>query len=233
MIKKLLRVLLAMLTAAKEQGLLRKKPGPPLAVLLVLMLGSCVPLPCGWVGKPCPIPEPVPTPTPTPEPTPTPTPAPTPKPTPTPVPTPVPTPKPTPTPVPGACPWPDGSSLSWVGIKYVGKVPVKTQGGVYIGFRYNYDATPHSRGEEYCQYHRPGQQQCDQLAACQDPLGPDFYMSLPGKYVNERCDKNTGNPYQCHDKPKADETGPHTVCAVPRGDPPNSPRGRCVTVNVP
>lgn len=184
-----------------------------------------------WTCLPAPVPTPTPTPVPTPTPTPQPTPTPTPVPTPTPTPVPTPTPRPTPTPAAG-CPWPDGSSLSWVGIAAFGRVPVKTHGSEYLGWRYNFDSTPHSKGAQYCQFHRPDQQQCDQLLACQDPRGPDFYMTLPGKWRNERCDKNSGNAWQCHHKPKADETGPTTVCAVPAGDRPDSPRGRCVTVNV-
>lgn len=158
-------------------------------------------------------------------------PAPAPTPTPDPQPSP-PEPAPSPGPLPAACPWPDGSSLSWVGIVSRGRVPAKTQGGEYLGWRYNFDATPHSKGAAFCAFHRPDQQQCDQLEACQDPRGPDFYMTLPGRWTNERCDKNSGNAYQCHHKPKADEVGPTTVCAVPAGDSPNSPRGRCVTVQV-
>jgi hypothetical protein len=197
--------------------------------VMAVLLAGCAINPCRWLKCP---PGPAPSPTPTPAPTPTPTPTPLPTPTPTPTPVPAPTPTPTPTPLPGTCPWPDGSSLSWVGIVSRGRVSVKTQNGIYLGWRYNFDATPHSLGREYCQYHRPDQQQCDQLLACQDPAGPDFYMTLPGHWRNERCDKHSSNPYFCHHKPLAAETGPTTVCAVPRGDPPDSQRGRCVTVNV-
>ena len=83
----------------------------------------------------------------------------------------------------------------------------------------------------YCP-HAPGNAKCEQLTACQDPAGPDFYMTLPGVFRDEVCDKFSNNPYKCHHVPEASQKGPTTVCAVPRGAPPNSRAGKCVTVNV-
>lgn len=117
-----------------------------------------------------------------------------------------------------------------MGVTYRTRVPVPTEHGVYLGWRYNVDGTPKST-RPYCG-HVGDRFQCEQWAPCQDPEGPDFYMTLPGHWKNERCDKFSNNNYYCHHKPKADEVGPTTFCAVPRGDPPDSSRGRCVTVDV-
>lgn len=112
-------------------------------------------------------------------------------------------------------------------------VPVNPQNGKWLGKRYNYDATPHTK-KPLCQ-HRPGEA-TEQRKDCQNPNGPDFYISLPGHYENDPCDKFSFEPYWCHDKPegpngasgKGAQVGTHKTCAVPEGDPPNSKRGRCV-----
>lgn len=78
----------------------------------------------------------------------------------------------------------------------------------------------------------PGATRCEQLKACQDPLGPDFYMTLPGVFKDNVCDKFSSNPYKCHHVPEAGQYGPTTFCAVPRGAKLDSPKGRCVTVDI-
>ena len=183
-------------------------------------------------------------PIPIPRPSPSPSPAPSPSPLPSPLPSPAPYPSPGyqcvivdgnyPVPPGTSCPSPCfDSSLAWTGIASTGRAPVNPQGGIYLGWRYNFSATPHSK-PPFCG-HAPGIR-CEQWkplgGGCQDPEGPDFYMTLPGKWKNEPCDKQSTNPWNCHHKPKADETGPTTVCAVPRGAAPTDPRGRCVTVDV-
>ena len=134
-----------------------------------------------------------------------------------------------PPPAEGTCPPCFAPSLEWVGVRLLSVVPVKGE-GVYLGKRYNFDATPHSR-KPYCG-HAPDRLQCEQWKGCQNPEGPDFYITLPGHFVNDRCDRSTVNAYQCHHKPLKNETGATTVCAVPAGEPPSSPRGRCTTVDV-
>lgn len=138
-------------------------------------------------------------------------------------------PPPTPPPPSGECPWPGIDTLAWVGVKETNRVPTKTDGGVYIGVRINYDATPHSL-PPYCP---PDRAQCEQDKRCQDPLGPDFYLTLPGVFENDVCDKSSGNNYKCHHKPKVGEEGATRVCVVPRGAAPDDPRGRCITSEVP
>lgn len=201
--------------------------------------------------EPKPTPTPVPTPEPSPEPQPTPTPAPIPTPTPTPVPTPPPTPSPDPAPDQigedgnypvteamtrfrwegGVCPAWFADSLSWVGIKFTNEVPVKNPGS--LGKRYNFDATPHSV-KPFCG-HAPGRAQCEQIRACQDPEGPDFWM-YNGNFAEwpglAKCDKHSENRWKCHHVPRKNETGDTSVCATPRGAGAGSERGRCVTINV-
>jgi hypothetical protein len=166
--------------------------------------------------------------------------APGPTPTPTPVPTPTPTPTPPgpvvgpdgnyPLPANGACPAHFAESFDRVGASFRSRAPVKTQGGVYLGWRYNFDATPKSK-PPFCP-HASGRLTCEQWVPCQPAAGFDFYLTLPGKFTNERCDNFSAEPYWCHHKPKSNERGPTTVCAVPKGAGPNDPRGGCVTVNV-
>jgi hypothetical protein len=130
-----------------------------------------------------------------------------------------------PLPAPGVCPAHFVNSLAWVGITFTGRVDAG-----HGLTRYNFDATPHSQ-PPFCP-HAPGNLKCEQLAACQDPAGPDFYMTLPGMFTNAVCDKFSNNPYKCHHVPERGQGGPTTVCAVPAGAPPDSRAGRCVTVNV-
>lgn len=204
------------------------------------------------------VPGPTPTSTPSPTPTQSPTPPPSPSPTPTPVstpsaspvPTPSPSANPSPTPTPSAI-GPDGNyprppdgvcpawfrdSFAWMGTAFRSRVPTPNPNS--IGWRYNFDATPHSK-PPYCG-HAPGAK-CEQWKPCQDTRGADFYMWLPGKFAGDRCDLASvdvgGDGFWCHHVPKPDETGPTTVCAVRVGDPrpeqwlaPND--AHCVTVDV-
>lgn len=165
---------------------------------------------------------------------------------PSPAPSPSPTPKPSPSPSPGyqcvvdpvtgnypvppagTCPSCFKDSLAWVGIAYEGR----------IGNRFNFGATPHSR-PPYCA-HAPGthcEQWTPQGGGCQDPEGPDFWMKRAGGWpgggaVWQECDKFSENNYRCHHHAVPGEEGETTVCAVPRGEEPTSPRGKCVTINV-
>lgn len=106
------------------------------------------------------------------------------------------------------------------------------QGCKWLGKRYNYDGTPHTK-KLICQ-DRPGEA-TEQRKDCQVP--PDFYISLPGHYKNDPCDKFSFQEFWCHDKPegpcggsgKGAQHGAHVTCAVPKGDAPDSGRGRCRT----
>lgn len=122
------------------------------------------------------------------------------------------------------CPAWFADSLSWVGISFTNEVPVPRPGT--LGKRYNFDATPHSE-PPYCP-HASGNAKCEQLKACQNPRGPDFWMLNHAWVGYEPCDKHSDNPYKCHHVPQIGEDGPTEVCAVPEGDPPTSGRGRCV-----
>lgn len=126
------------------------------------------------------------------------------------------------------CPAHFKGSLSWVGITFTNEVPVKNPGS--LGKRYNFDATPHSV-PPYCG-HASGRLKCEQVRACIDPEGPDFWMFNQAWSGAEKCDKHSENRYKCHHVPRPSETGPTDVCAVPRGENPRSERGRCVTKDV-
>jgi hypothetical protein len=182
-----------------------------------------------------------------------------PKPKPSPSPSPSPTPKPSPSPSaspgyqckvdpetknypvpPGtSCPSPCwDESLGWTGISFTGKTPVDPQGGKYLGWRFNFGSTPHSK-PPYCG-HAPGIK-CEQWkplgGGCQDGNGPDFWMKREGGWPSggpewQECDKFSANPWACHHKARAEETGLTTVCAVPAGASIDDPRGRCVTIDV-
>jgi hypothetical protein len=124
-----------------------------------------------------------------------------------------------------------------MGVSFRSKIAVDTQGGKWLGWRYNFDGTPHTK-KLICQ-DRPGEA-TEQRKDCQNPAGPDFYMTLPGHFEDDPCDRFSQQPYWCHHKPegpkgasgKGAQVGPTTVTAVPSGDSPHSSRGRSVTVNV-
>lgn len=203
-----------------------------IALAPVLLLGSC-PLP-----QPVPVPSPSPSPTiaPTPVPTPTPTPCPSPSPspsaspTPSPIPSPTPTTPPTPLP-PSACPI-GCEAPQWLGTALRSITSANPQGGKYLGKKYNFDATPHTKVIN-CQ-DRPGES-TEWSKACQAefwPHGPEFYMSLPGHFDGDRCDSFSGNSagdWWCHHKPEGDkgpsgkgaQVGPTRVWAVPPGGGPD------------
>jgi hypothetical protein len=200
------------------QRAVRKMPGSALAVLVALAVGLGG---CHYLPKPHPVPSPSPAPSPTPTPAPSPTPSPY-------ACTVDPTTGNYPVPPGNTCPacWAD--SLGWVGITFEGRV----------GNRYNFGATPHS-APPYCG-HAPGlkcEQWKPQGGGCQDPAGPDMWLSREGGWPNggptwQRCDKFSDNNWRCHHNTGPGEAGPTTACAVPPGEPPWSARGRCVTVNV-
>lgn len=185
-----------------------------------------------------------------------------PTPSPTPVPTPTPAPTPTPVVGPlsfdevtgnyitpasinvfpwegGVCPVEFKNTLAWVGIVFTNEVPVvpctKDPQDPCLGKRYNFDATPHSV-PPFCYHHTLEGQvkvlRCEQARACINPAGPDFWMRNAHWSGWHPCDKHSANKYKCHHVPRANETGPTEVCAVPQGDVPSSGRGRCVNKNV-
>jgi hypothetical protein len=143
-----------------------------------------------------------------------------------------------PKPPEGVCPAHFEASLSRVGVSYRGRVATRTQDGLYLGYRYNFDATPRSK-PPFCG-HATGRRECEQWKPCQDPRGADFYMTLPGHFTNDRCDAHSNDPFWCHHKPegargqsgKGAQVGPTTVRAVPPGEPADSARGDSVTVDV-
>jgi YD repeat-containing protein len=160
-------------------------------------------------------------------PTPSPTPVPTPTPSPTPVPTPTPSPGPTPTPGPGGCPalYQVGGSL--LAPRDCGE-SCRKQG--YLGYVVNYTAT------ELCEEGKPGcvcdpaRNRCERPKECQDPRGATVYITHggfdqlgrfqpSGKFTNDLCDERSDNPFNCHHKPKADETGITEFRSCPWNDP--------------
>src|SRR5687768_9094410 len=72
-----------------------------------------------------------------------------------------------PVPAEGVCPAHFKDSLDRMGVFYRGRVQTRTQDGLYLGYRYNFDATPKSK-RPFCA-HAPGRQECEQWKPCQDP----------------------------------------------------------------
>lgn len=103
-------------------------------------------------------------------------------------------------------------------------VPVTNPGS--LKQRYNYDSTPHSE-KPFCP-NAPGNAKCEQWKPCQVP--PDFYMSS-ASYTDEVCDRNTFNPFQCHDVPQVGQAGWRRVCVVPPGGDKRD-HSRCTTIEV-
>ena len=102
----------------------------------------------------------------------------------------------------------------------------------YLGYVVNFSATPKSDASRGHCPHRPEQRFCEQLYACQDPRGADIWISLPGHFTNDICDARSDNPYNCHHKPKANETGRTTFKTCPKDSGPNDPRCRSFVVDV-
>lgn len=121
-----------------------------------------------------------------------------------------------------------------MGTAFRSRVPVNTEHGHYLGWRYNFDATPHSI-KPFCP-HAPGAAKCEQWKPCQDSKGADFYMWLAGHFSGDRCDLASpevgGDGFWCHHKPLSTETGKTTVCAVKVGATADPNSQRCVTVDV-
>lgn len=97
----------------------------------------------------------------------------------------------------------------------------------YLGYVVNYTATPLCvEGSPGCVCD-PARNRCEVPKACQDPRGATTYLTLPGKFTNDICDERSDNPFNCHHKPKADETGLTEFRSCPwHSDPSDS---RCVS----
>ena len=100
----------------------------------------------------------------------------------------------------------------------------------YLGYVLNFSATPKSK-PPFCG-HAPDRLECEQYKPCQDGIndlengsaGPQIFLTMPGKFTNDVCDKRSDNTFNCHHKPKKDETGLLIVTACPQGDAPTSAR---------
>lgn len=123
------------------------------------------------------------------------------------------------------------------GAAYLSTVPIKP-GNIYLGIRINASVTPHI-GKPYCEhscYDEEGnyalsncRNNCEQLKGCQDPNGAPIYITLPGHFTNDICDEQSHNKWNCHHKPKKNETGPTTFIAYPTGMTPDSAKAFCGT----
>lgn len=144
-----------------------------------------------------------------------------------------------PQPADGSCPSWFKDSLGWVGTAFRNRREVTNPDYIAV---FNVDGTPHSK-PPYCGHATEGGtipvNKCEQLKACQDPMGADFYISLAGHFLNDRCDLASpdvgGDGYWCHHKAKKSEAGPTAFCAVaigarPPADPFHDPH--CVVVDV-
>lgn len=149
---------------------------------------------------------------------------------PTPQPTPSATPPPGPTPTPQAgCP-----ALHQVGGMFLSAVSCGQQciKQGYLGVRVNYTATETCReGDPGCVCD-PARNRCEMPRPCQNPLGADIFLTLEGQFTNDLCDANSDNPFNCHHKPKANETGVTLFTSAPKGADPFDPRNvtNCVDI---
>jgi hypothetical protein len=142
------------------------------------------------------------------------------------VPTPTPPPSPPPTPGPGGAPPIFQMGNSWLAPRDCGPACIK-QG--YLGYVVNRTATPlcDGRRDDCVCYDEQGNRRnrCEIPKALQDPRGADIYITLPGVFGPDLCDARSDNPYNCHHKPKANETGVTEFRSVPKGAPVNDSRG--------
>jgi hypothetical protein len=137
---------------------------------------------------------------------------------PSPSPTPVPTPTPS-APPGGGCPpiYQVGGSM----LQPRTCAPGCQRDG-YLGYVVNWTATELiSADTGRCP---AGRNRCEMPRECQNPHGATTYISLAGKFTNDLCDERSDNPFNCHHKPKADETGITIFRSCPKDAPPTDPR---------
>lgn len=145
------------------------------------------------------------------------------RPIPCPTPSPSPSPTATPSPLPGGCP-----PISQVGGSMLAPrdcgANCRRQG--YLGYVVNYTSTElrASTPENPCPGGRP---RCEMPRECQNPLGADIFISLPGHFTNDLCDARSDNPFNCHHKPLASETGVTEFRSCPKNTGPGD--ARCVS----
>lgn len=167
------------------------------------------------------------------------------QPSPSPTPNPSPVPSPTvgnnfPPPPQGTCNAQYFGKVSRVGINILTARDCgeKCKRDGYLGYVMNFSATPKSK-PPYCG-HQPERLECEQWTPCQEGIndlenasaGPGIFITMPGKFTNDVCDKRSDNTFNCHHKPKANETGLLTVTACPRGIFPGDPRCSSRTFDV-
>jgi hypothetical protein len=132
--------------------------------------------------------------------------------------TPTPVPVPTPTPLPGACP-----PILEVGGSMLQPrtcAPGCVKDG-YLGYVVNWTATPLiSAASGLC---APGRNRCEMPKQCQDPRGAYTWLYLPGVFGLGICDQRSDNFFNCHHKPKANETGRTYFISCPWGVMPPTP----------
>lgn len=135
-------------------------------------------------------------------------------PTSTPTPRATPTPGPTPTPGSGGCP-----PLLKVGGMFLTAVSCGQQcvNQGYLGWRVNYTSTELCREGDVGCVCDPARDRCEMPRACQNPEGADIRITLDGHFENDLCDANSDNPFNCHHKPKANETGVTLFTSMPKG----------------
>jgi hypothetical protein len=106
----------------------------------------------------------------------------------------------------------------------------------YLGVKLVFNTTPASI-PPYCAHTEAANggvqnNHCEQLLACQDPDGSDAFQTLPGHYENDVLESNSTNQWIKQHVPLADETGPTTFTACPRGVRPPSSLCRSITIDV-
>jgi hypothetical protein len=146
--------------------------------------------------------------------------------TPCPSPSPTPSPGPTPTPPPNGCPALFQTGGSFLSAVDCGK-KCRDQG--YLGVRVNYTATDLCKeGDPGCVCD-PARNRCEMPKTCQNPNGADIFITLAGHFENDECDRNSDNFFNCHHKPKANETGVTLFTSTPWQNPKDPWDPRAVT----
>lgn len=143
-----------------------------------------------------------------------------------------------PKPPEGVCPAWYPKKADFYGIALLNVVPVKTQGGKYLGKRYVVHATPKVH-PPFCGHRPDDPDKCESWQPCQQEKVA-FSISLAGHFENHRCDQQSDNQMICHHKAegpngesgKGAQIGPTKFCVFPASEGPSSPRGSCIVVPV-
>jgi hypothetical protein len=140
---------------------------------------------------------------------------------------PAPSPTPTPGPSPTLPPTGEAPPLLYMGGSMLAPrncAPGCVKDG-YLGYVINWTATPLVSGDLVACFDEHGnrRRRCEMPKQDQDPRGAYTWLYLPGVFDLGICDQRSDNYYNCHHKPKANETGVTYFISCPFGVQPPIP----------